>query len=380
MAWRREVEHDLTLQEGCEDVADPRPRKAASPMINISDHSAVPLPPSDPILGNCRASVSRRLSRTSALPPLNIDPLSPLPLADAAKPTPAVRFVYFILASRPYAHETINRNIRTLQRPGALEAVGSNESNLFLLHSDAKMSDANTELLKSRVTKRPDMYWLRKNRFVMWSGFSMVAAQLDVMGSLVARRLGFDTLITLSDADLTLRVDGEIRAFFAKYPGRSIMSIVQRHRDTRRYKLHENFRRYCWFECDKGSAFLVASPNGEQLDGMKVRVLRCMRAMRVACHPVSPLTTHLSRQHTGHRQAKVLLVALRSHRIHALKAAMPKLQAARGLPRLTMGLTTQIARPSYRQLTIGPACCRRDGAYVAAGRGCVADDCGQLAV
>ena len=266
-------------------------------MINISDHSAVPLPPSDPILGNCRASVSRRLSRTSALPPLNIDPLSPLPLADAAKPTPAVRFVYFILASRPYAHETINRNIRTLQRPGALEAVGSNESNLFLLHSDAKMSDANTELLKSRVTKRPDMYWLRKNRFVMWSGFSMVAAQLDVMGSLVARRLGFDTLITLSDADLTLRVDGEIRAFFAKYPGRSIMSIVQRHRDTRRYKLHENFRRYCWFECDKGSAFLVASPNGEQLDGMKVRALRCMRAMRVACHPVSPLTTHLSRQH-----------------------------------------------------------------------------------
>ena len=78
---RREVEHDLTLL-GCEDVADPRPRKAESAaMINISDHSAVPYhPPTQ--LGNCRASVSRRLSRTSALPPLNIDPL---PLAAAAR-------------------------------------------------------------------------------------------------------------------------------------------------------------------------------------------------------------------------------------------------------------------------------------------------------
>ena len=40
----------------------------------------------------------------------------------------------------------------------------------------------------------------------------MVLAMLDTMASLVARRLDFEYLINLSDADLTLRTDGEMRA------------------------------------------------------------------------------------------------------------------------------------------------------------------------
>ena len=51
-----------------------------------------------------------------------------------------MRFVYFIMASRSYAHETINRNVMALQRPGALSDAGTNESNLFVLHADAKLS------------------------------------------------------------------------------------------------------------------------------------------------------------------------------------------------------------------------------------------------
>lgn len=238
--------------------------------ISILDYDRAALPASSPLLENCRVAMSRRLTRAETFPPLNIDPLSPLPLADAAPGGPAVKMVYFILASRKYAHETINRNVNALQRPGALAAVGSNESNLFLLHIDAKMSAEDTEHLRARVEQRPDVYHIRKPRAVMWAGWSMVLALLDAMASLVHRRLGFEYVINLSDADLTLRTDGEIRAFFTQFPGRSIMSIVARNRDPRRYKLHENFRRNCWFECAHGSAWAVASPTGEALDGMKV--------------------------------------------------------------------------------------------------------------
>ena len=239
--------------------------------INITDHSGVLLQPElSPLVGKCRSAIARRAARSSKMPPLRVDPLSPLPLADAAKPSPAVRFVYFIMASRSYAHETINRNVRALQRPGALSDAGTNESNLFLLHVDAKMTAADRATLHANVRQGPDVYYLREPRHVMWAGFSMVLALLDAMASLVGRRLHFEMLINLSDADLTLRTDGEIRDFFARYPGRSIMSIVPRKRDPRRYKLHENFRKFCWIECDEGSGWVVSTPSGESLDAQRV--------------------------------------------------------------------------------------------------------------
>ena len=64
----------------------------------------------------------------------------------------------------------------------------------------------------------------------------------------------FEYFINLSDADLTLRTDAELRAFFTRFHGRSVMSIVQRKKDPRRYKMHEGFRGYCWTECANGSA------------------------------------------------------------------------------------------------------------------------------
>ena len=56
-----------------------------------------------------------------------------------------------IMASRVYAHATINRNVQALQRPGALEDVGGNESNLFLIHVDAKMKPEAAAQLRSAV-------------------------------------------------------------------------------------------------------------------------------------------------------------------------------------------------------------------------------------
>lgn len=217
-----------------------------SASIPVHDYDGNILTDSSPFLKQCRVAMAKRLTRPETMPPLNIDPLRPLPLADAAPGGPAVKMVYFILASRKYAHETINRNVNALQRPGALMAAGSNDSNLFLLHVDAKMSAEDNEHLRSRVTRRPDVYFIRRPRPVMWAGWSMVLSLLDAMASLVHRKLGFEYLINLSDADLTLRTDGEIRGFFARFPGRSIMSIVQRNRDPRRYKLHEGFRKNCW--------------------------------------------------------------------------------------------------------------------------------------
>ena len=108
------------------------------------------------------------------------------------------------------------------------------------------MSAQDQATLRGQVAKRPDVYFIRRPRHVMWAGWSMVLALLDTLASVVARRLRFEYVINLSDADLTLRTDGEIRSFFARHAGRSIMSIVQRQRDPRRYQLHESFRRFCW--------------------------------------------------------------------------------------------------------------------------------------
>ena len=222
----------------------------SDPYLNITDFDGrLLLPESDPLVEKCRSALRAREERSSLLPPLRIDPLLPLPLADAALPTPAVRFVFFIMASRSYAHETINRNVHALQRKGALNEPGTNESNLFLIHVDAKMKPEDRATLLANVRERPDIYYMRNPRHVMWAGFSMVSSLFDAMASLVSRKLVFEMFINLSDADLTLRTDGELRQFFGRYPGRSIMSIVPRNRDPRRYKLHESFRRFCWTEC-----------------------------------------------------------------------------------------------------------------------------------
>ena len=45
--------------------------------FTITDHAGFPLASANPLLPLCRAAVQRRQARTSALPPLRIDPLAP---------------------------------------------------------------------------------------------------------------------------------------------------------------------------------------------------------------------------------------------------------------------------------------------------------------
>lgn len=192
---------------------------SSDPYLNITDFDGrLMLPETDPLVEKCRSALRAREERSSLLPPLRIDPLLPLPLADAALPTPAVRFVFFIMASRSYAHETINRNVHALQRKGALNEPGTNESNLFLIHVDAKMKPEDRATLLANVRERPDIYYMRNPRHVMWAGFSMVSSLFDAMASLVNRKLVFEMFINLSDADLTLRTDGELRQFSGAIP------------------------------------------------------------------------------------------------------------------------------------------------------------------
>ncbi|KAL3892568.1 MAG: hypothetical protein SGPRY_015006 [Prymnesium sp.] len=237
--------------------------------LNVSDYSGASLPADSEQSLRCVAAHERLRTRTSSSPPLLIDPLSPLPLVHGGSP-PAVHFVFYILASRSYAYETINRNVRALQNPHALTGPPSNQSNLFLLHLDAKMNSQAVDRLRAGLHTRADVYEMKGRRAVMWSGFSMVLALLDAMASLLARPLHFEMFINLSDADLTLRTDGELRSFFSRFPGRSVMSIVQRSRDPRRYHMHETFRKRCWIECDGGRAFMVWSPTGERTDALSL--------------------------------------------------------------------------------------------------------------
>ena len=240
----------------------PRCSGADAMAAALRDFTGAPVSPNSTLGRLCGAAVERRLTRTSILPELYLDPLSPLPLADKALPRPAVSFIYFTLASRPYAHQTIRRNVRALQRPGALDERGSNQTNLFLVHLDAKMKEGAAEAVRSAVRDRPDVYFLHRRRHVMWAGWSMMLVVLDVTSSILQRKLGFEYLITLGDADLTMRVDGEIRGFFDRFPGRSIMSIVQKKQDPRRYAVHASYRTHCWVSLSSVPGF-AAHCSGE---------------------------------------------------------------------------------------------------------------------
>ena len=117
---------------------------------------------------------------------------------------------------------------------------------------------------------------MREPRAVLWSGFSMALALLDAMASVLARPLGFEYFINLSDADLTLRTDGEIRAFFARFPGRSVMSIVPPNVDPGRYRMHKAFRKWCWVECDGGTGWVVRSQTPKWVATVLFGLLRAL--------------------------------------------------------------------------------------------------------
>ena len=55
--------------------------------------------------------------------------------------------------------------------------------------------------------------------------FSMVAIALDAIATALDAPFKFDFFIQLSDADLSLRTDTELRAFLARMRGRSMINV-----------------------------------------------------------------------------------------------------------------------------------------------------------
>ena len=200
----------------------------------------------------CQQAINEVMEREAvqAGPPLYSDPLEGVVVAPK-NGSKEVRVVYFIgVGPRPQAHVVVSRLLWALW-----SAV-----NLYLLHLDVKAGgEAVAECMRLDAA-HPNVHVMRTRRLVQWGMFSMVTNYLDGIRSVLdaAERFEFDFFINLSDADLSLRTDAEIRDFLGRFPGRSIMSIVQRKKDPRRYKMHEGFRTYCWTECEGGAGFVVS--------------------------------------------------------------------------------------------------------------------------
>ena len=127
-----------------------------------------------------------------------------------------VRLVYLIgVGGRPSAHLVVSRLLYALYSP----------THLFLIHLDVKAEAAAAEACYALQRSHPNVRVLGARRLVQWGMFSMVAIALDAMASVVASRLHFDFFINLSDADLALRTDAEMRAFLGRMRGRSLINV-----------------------------------------------------------------------------------------------------------------------------------------------------------
>ena len=119
-----------------------------------------------------------------------------------------MRIVYFIgVGPRPQAHLVISRLLYALW----------SAAHLFLLHLDVKaVGDSVSECLRLDAAYS-NVHVMRTRRLVQWGMFSMVSSYLDgirsVLDAAKAGTLDFDFFINLSDADLSLRTDTEMRAF-----------------------------------------------------------------------------------------------------------------------------------------------------------------------
>ena len=167
----------------------------------------------------CQTAVAESLSRLSAdePAPLYADPLTGVRLAPL-NGTRDVRFVYFIgVGDRPHAHLIVARLIYALYSP----------THLFLIHVDVKAAAEAVAACDGLAAQHANVVVLRARRLVQWGMWTMVATGLDAMRTVLDARLHFDFFVNLSDADLALRTDAEMRAFFGRpsMRGRSLVNV-----------------------------------------------------------------------------------------------------------------------------------------------------------
>ena len=196
--------------------------------MGFIDHEGIPLaanPTLAPLNTRCAQAVRRALAeadasqRENATDPIRRlsaypDPMQSVSVEARPHGSLDVRVVYFILASRPAAPQNIARLVRALRDP----------SHLFLIHVDLKAGPTVVEQLTKLSDGFPNIHVLKTRRLVQWGGFSMLSAFFDAIASFY-RRLDYDFLINLSDADLSLRTAEELSAFLRKFKGRVFMRV-----------------------------------------------------------------------------------------------------------------------------------------------------------
>uniref|UniRef100_A0A7S3EQP7 protein xylosyltransferase n=1 Tax=Haptolina ericina TaxID=156174 RepID=A0A7S3EQP7_9EUKA len=199
-------------------LPDIQQHAATAKLPELLDFSGHPLSETSPALNKrCRAAVQDVLDRATHgdPPPLYSDPLIGVEVAPLNSSTD-LRIVYAIgLGPRPYAHTVVSRLIYALYSP----------NHLFLLHADVKATQETLAECMRLDATYANVHLLRTRRLVQWGMFSMVAITLDAIRSVLDAKVQFDFLINLSDADLSLRTDAEVRAFLSKVRGRSLINI-----------------------------------------------------------------------------------------------------------------------------------------------------------
>ena len=186
----------------------------------LTDFAGRPLNESSEALDRrCQQAINEVIEREAvqAGPPLYSDPLEGVVVAPK-NGSKEVRVVYFIgVGPRPQAHVVVSRLLWALW-----SAV-----NLYLLHLDVKAGGEAVAECMRLDAEHPNVHVMRTRRLVQWGMFSMVTNYLDGIRSVLdaAERFEFDFFINLSDADLSLRTDAEIRAFLARIGPRSMINV-----------------------------------------------------------------------------------------------------------------------------------------------------------
>ena len=202
-------------------VASTAARLSSRPYA-LTDKSALPLDVSSKALDDrCQQHVDDVLRRAAVgePAPLMADALENVRIAPT-NGSADVRVVYFIgVGPRTHAHLVVQRLLYALYAP----------SHLFLIHLDVKATEtAVAECFKLELSYA-NVHVLRTRRLVQWGMFSMVVPMLDAIKAALdffdQRDDTFDYLINLSDADLALRTDAEVRPFLARIRPRSMINV-----------------------------------------------------------------------------------------------------------------------------------------------------------
>jgi len=190
----------------------------------LTDYAGRPLNESSEALDRrCQQAINEVMERerSQSAPPLYSDPLEGVQVAPKNS-SAEVRVVYFIgVGPRPHAHVVVSRLLYALW-----SAV-----NLYLLHIDVKAGGEAVSECMRLDAQYPNVHVMRTRRLVQWGMFSMVSNYLDGIRSVLdaAKRgdfdFDFDFFINLSDADLALRTDAEVRAFLARIGPRTMVNV-----------------------------------------------------------------------------------------------------------------------------------------------------------